>query len=52
MGPEEGHKDDQRTRAPLLSGQAERAGIAQSEEEKALGRSNCGLLMSKEGSVP
>lgn len=33
-------------------GQTERAGVAQPEEEKALGRSNCGLLMSKGGSVP
>ena len=36
-GPEEGHKDDQRAGAPILQGQAERAGAFQSEEEKAPG---------------
>lgn len=40
-------EDNQRARAPLLPGQTDRAGVAQPEEEKALGRSNCGLLMSK-----
>ena len=34
--PEEGHKNDPRDGAPLLQGQAERAGAIQAEEEKAL----------------
>ena len=37
-GPEVGHKDDQRAGAPLLQGQAERAGTLQTGKEKASGR--------------
>ena len=35
-GPEEGHKDDQRAGAPPLRRQAERTGLVQPGEEKAL----------------
>ena len=35
MGPEEGHKDDQRAGAPLLGRKAEGAGFIQLGEEKA-----------------
>lgn len=38
-GLEEGHEDDQRVEAPLLRGQAERAGAAHPGEEKAPGKS-------------
>jgi len=38
VGPEEGHKGDQRAGAPLQRGKAERVGDVQSAEEKALGR--------------
>ena len=34
-GPEEGHKDDQRAGAPILQGQAERAGTLWPGEEEA-----------------
>jgi len=37
MGPEKGHKDDQRAGAPLLRGQAEGVRSVQPAEEKALG---------------
>ena len=36
-GPEEGHKDDQRARAPPLQGQAERVGALQPREVKGPG---------------
>ena len=47
--PEEGHKDDQRDRAPVLKGQAERAGAIQAEEGKALAKLNSGLPVPEEG---
>ena len=37
VGPEEGHKDDQRAGAPPLQRQAGRVGALQPGEEKALG---------------
>jgi len=37
-GPEEGHKNDQRTGASLLRGKAERVGLVQPGEEKAAGK--------------
>ena len=43
MGPEKGHKDDQRTGTPLLRRQAEGAGLVQPGKENALGRPRCGL---------
>lgn len=52
MGPEKGYKDDHRANASFLPRQAETTGVVPPEEEKALGRSNCGLLMPKRGSVP
>jgi len=42
-GPEEGYEDDQRAGAPLLWGEAERAGALQPGEKKALRRSYSGL---------
>jgi len=48
-GPEEGHKDDPRTGAPLLGGQAERVGAVQPGEEKAVGRPYCSLLVPERG---
>ena len=44
VGPEEGHKDDQRAGTPLLGEKA-----VQSEEEKAVGRPYYGLSVLKEG---
>jgi len=38
MDPEEGHKNDQRTGAPLLQGKAERVAVVQPGEQKAAGR--------------
>jgi len=46
VGPEEVHKDAQRTGAPLLWRQAERVGVAQPGEEKAL-RIYCGIPVPK-----
>jgi len=40
---EKGHKNDLRTGAPLLQGQAEIAGAVQPGEEKAARRPSCGL---------
>ena len=37
MGPEDGHKNDQRAGTLLLGGTAERVGAVQPGEEKALG---------------
>ena len=45
--PEEGHKHDPRDGTPLLRKQAERAGAVQPGEEKALGRPESGLSVSK-----
>jgi len=46
--PEEGHEDDQRAGAPLLKGQAERAGALQPGKEKALGLPERNVPVSKE----
>lgn len=43
VGPEEGNKNDQRARAPLLLRQAERLGVIQPGDEKALRRLDCGF---------
>ncbi|PKU42453.1 rna-directed dna polymerase from mobile element jockey-like [Limosa lapponica baueri] len=48
-GPVEGHKNGQRAGAPLLQGQAERAGVVQPGEEKALGRPYGSLPVLKRG---
>ena len=50
MRPEEGHKNDQRDGTALLRGKAERVGVVQAGEEKALGRPSCGLPVP-EGSL-
>ena len=47
MGPEEGHKDDQRAGAPLLWRDAEGAAVLQPREEKALERLHHGLVVFK-----
>ena len=46
-GLEEGHKDAQRAEAPLLQIKAERTGLVQHREEKALRRLHCGLPVLK-----
>jgi len=46
---EEGREDDQRTGAPPLGGQAERAGALQPEEEKAPGGPYGGLPVPDRG---
>ena len=46
--PEEEHKSDSRDGTPLLRGQAEGAGAVQPGEDKALGRPDSSLLVSKE----
>ena len=51
MHPEEGHKNDPRDGTPLLQKQTERAGAVQPGEEKASGRSDHYLSVSKGGSV-
>ena len=38
VGPEKGHKNDQRDGTPLLCGKVERVGAVQPEEQKAPGR--------------
>jgi len=48
-GPEEGHKDDQRARAPPLQGGAERAKVLQSRQEKAAWRPYSSLLVPEGG---
>jgi len=48
-GPEEGHKNVQRARTPLLRGKAERVGAVQPEEQKALGRPYCSLSVPEGG---
>ena len=42
-----GHSNDPRAEAPLLRGQAERAGAVQPGEEKAPGRPYCSLPVLK-----
>ena len=46
--PEEGHTNDPREGSLLLLGQAERAEAVQPGEEKALGRPDSGLSISRE----
>jgi len=46
-GPEEGYKNDQRTGTPLLLRKAERIGVVQLGEKKALGRPYCSLPVLK-----
>ena len=41
--PEKGHKDEQRAGAPSLQRQAERDGLVQPGEEKAMRRPHCSL---------
>lgn len=47
VSPEEGNKDDQRAGATLLPGKAERDGVVQLEEEKALGKPYISLSVLK-----
>ena len=47
--PEEGHKNDPRDGTSLLQGQAVRDGAVQSGEEKAPGRPESSLSVSKGG---
>jgi len=47
MGPEEGHKDDQKAGAPLLQRKVEGVGLVQPEEKKAQGRPYCNLSVLK-----
>ena len=49
VNPEQGHRNDPMDGTPLLQGQAERAGAVQHGEEKALGRPERGLSVSKGG---
>ncbi|GAB0189971.1 cAMP-dependent protein kinase inhibitor alpha [Grus japonensis] len=49
VGPEEGHEDDQEDGTPLLLGQAERVGVVQPGEEKALARPYSSLPVLKGG---
>jgi len=49
MCSEKGHKNDPSDGTPLLRGQAERAGAVQPGEEKAVGRLDSSLSVSKEG---
>ena len=46
VGPDEGHKDDQRAGVPLLQRKVEGAGLVQ-PEEKALGRPHCSFPVPK-----
>jgi len=48
-GPEEGDKKNQRAGGPRLWGKAERVGVVQPGEEKALWRPYCGLSVLKGG---
>ena len=43
VSPEEGQEDAQKAGTPLLRRQAEEARLVQPGEEKALGRTHCGL---------
>ncbi|PKU28176.1 hypothetical protein llap_21520 [Limosa lapponica baueri] len=45
--PMEGHEDDKRAGAPLLSGQVETVEVVQHEEEKSLGRPYSGFPVPK-----
>jgi len=47
MGPEEGHKDNQKAGAPLLWRQAEGVELVQPEKEKDPGRPRYGLPVFK-----
>ena len=47
--PEEGNKNDPRDGTPPLQGQAERTGAVQPGEEKALGKPESSLSVSKVG---
>ena len=49
--PKEDHRNDPRGGAPLLRGQAERAGDVQPEKEKAPGRPESSLSVSKGGGL-
>lgn len=49
VGPEKGHKDDQRAEASLLCRQVERAGALQPGEEKAPRRPYSGLPVPERG---
>ena len=49
VGPEEGHKNDQGARTPVLCIKAERVGVFQPGEVKAPGRPYCGLSALKAG---
>jgi len=49
VGPEEGHKDDQRAGTSLLWGKAERVGVFQPSEEKDPGRPDCSLPVLERG---
>jgi len=50
VGPQEGHKDNQRTGSPLLQRKVEGVGLFQLGEEKALERPHC-VLPVLEGSL-
>ena len=49
VGPEDGHKNDQRDGTPILRGKAERVGAVQPGEEKALERPCSSILVSEGG---
>ena len=49
VGPEEGHKHDQRNGIPLPRGKAKRVGAVQPGEEKTLGRPYNSLPVLEEG---
>jgi len=49
VGPEEGHKSDQRAGVPLLRGKAEKDGAVQPGEEKTVGTSYCSLSVIEGG---
>ena len=49
--PEEGHRNGPRDGTSLLQGQAERAAAVQPGEEKAAGRPESGLSVSKGGPI-
>jgi len=47
VGPEDGHRDDQRAGALLLQRQVEGVGLVQLGEEKTMGRPHCSLPVLK-----
>jgi len=49
VGPEVGHKDDPRDGAPLLCGKAERVGVVQPGEKKAVGTPYSSLSVPEQG---